>query len=184
MIERVNSLSKKSFYNYTGPEQVFKRINIIFGYNGRGKTSLAIGLIDQFKASGGSEKSYRFYNRQYIRSNIMLSDGDDKKIKGVIANFGEKDINIEGAIKELQAKIEDPSSMEKEIKKCEDDIKKSIDHIHDRRKGSLRINKKPNNKSINEINKLYEDDLSVALQVVDNKEELRAAVGDDTYRKL
>ena len=183
MIERVNGLCKKSFYNYTGPEQVFKRINIIFGYNGRGKTSLATGLIDQFKTNGGSDEGYRFYNRQYIRNNIMLSDGDDKKIKGVIANFGEKDINIEGAIKALQAKIEDPLPMEKEIKKCEDDIKKSIDNIHDRRKGSLRINKKPNNKSINEISKLYEDDLSVALQIVDNEEELRTVVGDDTYEK-
>lgn len=183
MIERVNGLCKKSFYNYTGPEQGFKRINIIFGYNGRGKTALAVGLIDQYKINGGSEKSYRFYDRQYIRKNIMLSDGDDKKIKGVIANFGEKDINIESAIKSLLSKVEDLLPIEKDIKKHEEDIKRCIDDIHDRRKGSLRINKKPSSKSVNEIIRLYEDDLSVASQIVDNDEELRNVVGDDTYEK-
>ena len=38
MIEQVNNLNKKSFVNYTGPAEKFAEINILFGYNGRGKT--------------------------------------------------------------------------------------------------------------------------------------------------
>lgn len=45
MIEQVKKFSQKSFVNYTGPVEKFAEVNILFGYNGRGKTSLANGLV-------------------------------------------------------------------------------------------------------------------------------------------
>ena len=48
MIERVSNLTKKSFNSYSGPAEKFKLKNVIFGYNGRGKSSLALGLKDTY----------------------------------------------------------------------------------------------------------------------------------------
>ena len=48
MIKRLNDFSYKSFRNYSGPDEEFKRVNIVFGYNGRGKSSLTHGVIKAF----------------------------------------------------------------------------------------------------------------------------------------
>lgn len=50
LITNVTNLTKKSFVNYTGPVNTdfFSSKNIIFGYNGRGKSSLALGIIEEF----------------------------------------------------------------------------------------------------------------------------------------
>ena len=48
MIVKIDGLTKKSFNNYSTPDNFFKKKNIIFGYNGRGKSSLASGIAEQF----------------------------------------------------------------------------------------------------------------------------------------
>ena len=116
MIEQVKNFSQKSFINYTGPVEKFAEVNILFGYNGRGKTSLANGLVEEFlKDSNNEEKNYRFFNRNYITNNLMLEQSKDSKIKGVIANFGKKDVDSEKQIKELESKIIDTKELKNEL---------------------------------------------------------------------
>ena len=56
MINKVNNLNEKSFKNYSGPDKEFKEKNIIFGYNGRGKSSLAKGIIQEFLKDNENKK--------------------------------------------------------------------------------------------------------------------------------
>lgn len=47
MLEDINNYNYKSFKNYTGPSETkFKKKNIFFGYNGKGKTALSKGIIN------------------------------------------------------------------------------------------------------------------------------------------
>ena len=74
IVKKIENFTEKSFKNYTGPDREFKQKNIIFGYNGRGKTSLAKGLIREFlKDTANSSENYRFFNRNYIKENIILN---------------------------------------------------------------------------------------------------------------
>ena len=57
MIEQVRNFSQKSFVNYTGPSEKFSEVNILFGYNGRGKTSLANGLVEEFLKDSNYEEN-------------------------------------------------------------------------------------------------------------------------------
>lgn len=140
MIKKVYNLNEKSFRNYNGPDKGFKEKNIIFGYNGRGKTSLAKGLIREFlKDTANSSENYRFFNRNYIKENIILKESNNSKIKGVIANFGKKDVDIEKQIKLLEENIIDTKELENEIQQLNKNIRAEIDKIHDEKKGSISI---------------------------------------------
>lgn len=131
MIEQVRNFSQKSFVNYTGPVEKFIEVNILFGYNGRGKTSLANGLVEEFlKDKNNEEKNFRFFNRNYITNNLMLEQSKDSKIKGVIANFGKKDIDSEKQIRELELKIIDTKELSNEINKLNKEVREEIDRIH------------------------------------------------------
>lgn len=157
MIEQVNNLNKKSFVNYTGPTEKFAEINILFGYNGRGKTSLANGLVEEFfKDKSNTESNIRFFNRNYITNNLMLEQSRDSKIKGVIANFGQKDIDTEKQIKELQKNIINTKELNDEINRLNKEIRNEIDKIHDEKKGNVAISKKPKSKSNEEVIALYQ----------------------------
>lgn len=72
MLENINNYNYKSFKNYTVPsENKFKKKNIFFGYNGKGKTALSKGIIDEFlKNSENISTNYRFYNKDYIKKII------------------------------------------------------------------------------------------------------------------
>ncbi|WP_052570678.1 hypothetical protein [Endomicrobium proavitum] len=49
MIEKVCNYTHKSFKNYTNPGDLkFKQKNIIFAYNGKGKSSLVLGVKREF----------------------------------------------------------------------------------------------------------------------------------------
>ena len=120
MINKVNNLNEKSFKNYSGPDKEFKQKNIIFGYNGRGKSSLAKGIIQEFlKDNENKESNYRFFNRNYISDNLILKESKDSKIKGVIANFGKKDVDIEKQIELLELDVVDTKKLEDEIRQLD-----------------------------------------------------------------
>ena len=75
MIEQVTNLTKKSFDGYSGPVEKFKLKNVIFGYNGRGKSSLAIGLKDAYLDNAlSSEGNFRFFSKDYVEDNLILKD--------------------------------------------------------------------------------------------------------------
>lgn len=181
MIEQVKNFSQKSFVKYTGPAEKFAEVNILFGYNGRGKTSLANGLVEEFlKDSNNEDKNYRFFNRNYITNNLMLEQSKDSKIKGVIANFGQKDIDSEKQIKELESKIIDTKELNNEIHKLNKEIRNEIDRIHDTKKGNVTISKKSKSKSNEDVIQLYTEDIKEAKKIEADEEKLLNTKGDNS----
>lgn len=181
MIEQVRNFSQKSFVNYTGPSEKFVEVNILFGYNGRGKTSLANGLVEEFlKDKNNEEKNFRFFNRNYITNNLMLEQSNDSKIKGVIANFGQKDIDSEKQIKELELKIIDTKELGNEINKLNKEVRDEIDRIHDTKKGNIAISKKPKNKSNEDVIALYNEDIKEAKKIEIDEEKLLDTKGNNS----
>lgn len=91
MIETISDYSFKSFKNYSGPsnEEKFKQKNIFFGYNGKGKTALSKGILEEIeKKYDASTDNYRFFNKNYINDSLLLENNTN--LKGVVANFGRK----------------------------------------------------------------------------------------------
>ena len=48
MLKKIHNFTHKSFKNYTGPDEEFRNVNVIFGYNGTGKTALVKGIKEEF----------------------------------------------------------------------------------------------------------------------------------------
>lgn len=183
-IEKVENFTEKSFKNYTGPEQYFKEKNIIFGYNGRGKSSLAKGIIMEFKKLNPNiENNYRFFNHNYINNNLLLKESEDSKIKGVIANFGEKDIDVEKQIDSLESQIINTDSIKEEIDELNKEIRNEIDKIHDEKKGNSKIQKKSNLNNNADVIKSYNEDLIKAKKYENNEDELLKIKGNDSFEK-
>ena len=182
MIEKVNNLTKKSFKNYTGPDNIFKQKNIIFAYNGKGKSSLAEGIVEEFKKDfTKNDQNYRIYNRNYIKDNLILED-DTSKLKGIIANFSKKDNDIEKKIKTLQSEIKETKQLELEINNAKKIIEDECKKILNDRKGTLRIQRK----SIDIDNpkdalKSYYSDLQNAKKIENNEEELLKIKGTTDF---
>ena len=134
-VDRVENFSHKSF----------KRKNIIFGYNGRGKSSLVVGIIKKFMLDSEVERdNYRLFDCDYIKRNLILKDSSNPRIKGVFANFGERNVDIEDKISKLESQIVDVSELEDAIDEINKKIREEIDKIHDARRGNSKINKKWN----------------------------------------
>lgn len=183
-VKQVTNLTKKSYVNYTGPQEQFKEKNIIFGYNGKGKSSLASGIITEFlKDSKNTEANFRFFDRQFINRNLELKDSENSTIKGVVANFGEKNVEIEKRINELKSQIVDEEPLKIEIKHLESIVRKEIDSIHDRKKGKSKIAKKPLSKKIEDVIGLYNEDLKEAKKIEKDEDKLIKINGDNDLEK-
>lgn len=147
MIEQVCSLCEKSWSNYTGPSDHFKRVNLIFGLNGSGKSSLADGIMGETRGEDDTG-NIPFYNREYISNSLLLEDHSE--LRGVKVDFGQHDIGVEKQIKEFK-KFENEASeaRDAEIEKMNDaktDLLERISKIIDSVKGSLRIQQKRKDK--------------------------------------
>lgn len=59
MIKGLTNFTRKSFKNHTTGE-IFKNRNLIFGYNGRGKSSLADGIAEEFERTNSSNEGLYF----------------------------------------------------------------------------------------------------------------------------
>ncbi len=182
MIEKVNNLIHKSFNKYSGPENpCFNQKNIIFGYNGKGKSALAEGVYAEIiKINGIAKANYRFFNRAYIKDNILLEEGE--KLKGVVASFGESDTNIEGQIKDLKNKIINIEEIEKQIRGSSDLINEEIKKIISDKSGSSSIKQKRDTDIKNVIAK-YNDSYNKALNLVDNEDELEKVSSTENFTK-
>ena len=105
MITTLKTFSRKSFKDYLLPSELsFKRKNLIFGYNGRGKSSLASTIAEQF-GEENEENSLRLFNRDYILNNLIVED--NSVIKGVKAVFGKKEVDAETEIKLKKEELQD-----------------------------------------------------------------------------
>ena len=183
MIEKIYSLSKKSFKNYSGPDFKFKRINIVFGYNGRGKSSLAEGIIDEFLKNNVNENC-RFFNKSFIRKNISLEETTDNQlIKGVKANFGKKDIDIEKKITDFEHKIIDTTELKKQVDNKFKQITDSFEDVFQKKKGNVSIRTRSKGTDINEILNGYVADYNNAKKLESNDDNLVTIIGDDSFEK-
>lgn len=182
MIEMIHDYTFKSFKNYSGPEKnKFKKKNVFFGYNGRGKTALSKGILLEIKKDETiTVDNYRFFNKDYIKNNLLLEN--NMKIKGIIANFGKENIDIEKMIEEKSKEIQDLSSFKKEKSELEEMLKKEINQIFDSKKGNSSIRRK-NEDNIKELIKLYQKDLEPALKIAKSKENLRNVKEFSFYEK-
>jgi wobble nucleotide-excising tRNase len=187
MITKLNKFTLKSFVNYTNPNDLlFRAKNILFGYNGKGKSSIAIGIKDEFlKDTAKKPENLRIFDRDYISHSLLLENSDGK-IKGVEASFGKGGVEIENKIKELEKLIikeDEIGKLDTSIAKLRKEIKTEIDKIHDRRKGEASIQRKSKDESIERVIELYKKDFQDAKKIEVDDEKLIKINGDNAIEK-
>lgn len=187
MITKLNNFTLKSFVGYTNPNDLlFRAKNILFGYNGKGKSSIAIGIKDEFlKDTTKKPENLRIFDRDYISHSLLLENSEGK-IKGVEANFGQGGVNIENKIKELEKQIiseVEIAKLDSNIVDSRKKIRTEIDAIHDRRKGEVGISKKSSTDSIERVIELYKNDFQEAKKIEAEEEKLIKIIGDNAIEK-
>lgn len=187
MITKLNNFTLKSFVGYTNPNDLlFRAKNILFGYNGKGKSSIAIGIKNEFlKDTSKKSENLRIFDRDYI-SNSLLLESSDGKIKGVEASFGKGGVDIENKIKELEKLIikeDEIGKLDTGIAKLRKEIRTEIDKIHDRRKGEANIQRKSKEESVERVIELYKKDFQDAKKIEADDDKLIKINGDNTIEK-
>ena len=182
MITQINNYTFKSFKNYTGPtEAPFKEKNILFGYNGKGKSSLSKGILDEYKKDASiSENNYRYFDKDYIKNSLLLEESNE--IKGIVANFGKENVDIEKEISKKKELLTNINVLEDKQQEYENNIKKEIDSIFNNKKGSSSIKKK-NFTTLDVLFQSYQKDLAPALKLVSKKEDLKNIKDSSEYEK-
>ena len=187
MITKLNNFTHKSFVGYTNPNDLlFRAKNILFGYNGKGKSSIAIGIKDEFlKDTIKKPENLRLFDRDYIHNSLLLESSEDK-LKGVEASFSKEDVEIENKIKELEKQIiseVEIAKLDTNIADLRKNIRAKVDTIHDRRKGKVGISKKSSNDKVERVIELYKKDFQDAQKIEADKEKLINIIGDNTIEK-
>jgi wobble nucleotide-excising tRNase len=187
MITKLNNFTLKSFVEYTNPNDLlFCAKNILFGYNGQGKSSIAIGIRDEFlKDITKKSENLRFFDRDYI-SNSLLLKNTEGKIKGVKASFSKSGVHIEKQINELEKLIishEEIEKLENSVVKSSKEIRNEVDKIHNRRKGKANIQRKYKEELVERVIELYKKDFENAEEIEADKEKLIKIYGDDAIEK-
>ena len=187
MIAKLNNFTLKSFVGYTNPNNLlFRAKNILFGYNGKGKSSIAVGIKDEFlKDTVKKPENLRIFNRDYISHSLLLENSEGK-IKGVEASFGSDVVDIENKIKELEKQIiseVEIAKLDSNIFDSRKKIRTEIDAIHDRRKGEVGISKKSSTDSIERVIELYKNDFQEAKKIEADEEKLIKIIGDNAIEK-
>jgi len=187
MITKLNTFTHKSFVGYTNPNDLlFRAKNILFGYNGKGKSSIAIGIKDEFlKDPNKKPENLRIFDRDYI-SNSLLLENSEGKIKGVEASFGKGVVDIENKIKELEkliVSVDEIGKLDAGILKLRKEIRSDIDTIHDRRKGDANIQRKSKDESIERVIELYKKDYQDAKKIEADDDKLIKISGDNSIEK-
>lgn len=173
MLELITDFSKKSFKNYSMKEELkFNAINIIYGVNGRGKTSLARGIKEIIEEN--NPDSLRYFYTDYIHELLLLEDSN--KFKGVKATFGTKNVEIENKIIKLKNEVVDMTDTKKLLVEKRRKLRELINEIHKSRKGNLKIPLKSSNKSIEEVIAIYEKNLKDAKKIEHNIEDRKSVV--------
>lgn len=178
MLNNLQSYTLKSFSDYSGPVDKFCQKNIIFGYNGCEKSSLAKGLVEQY----GRLDNSRLFNREYVKNNLLMED-NDSKIQGVRAVFGEQQVSNAQKIKELKNQLKDEKVHQTNIDASESKIRLLIDSKHDQKKGSLSINRKQRNIDIKRVIDLYQADIATAKKIQADENILIGYKGDKSLEK-
>lgn len=192
MIVKINGLTKKSFKNYSTPDNFFKKKNIIFGYNGRGKSSLASGIAEQFLLNH-DEVGLRYFDTDYVNDSLVIEDSEGKLLKGVKATFSKPDVSIEESIKKKRLQLVNIDSDKDKIKSEREQLRKRIDSLVKVKKGKVRIQSK--NKIMLEVDNIhwegcpdidwvlrqYNNDLASAQKIEPDVNKLRIIDGNKDY---
>ena len=183
MITKINNFTYKSFSGFTNPDDLlFRSKNILFGNNGKGKSSIAIGIKNEFlKEASKKPENLRIFDRDYISNSLLLEDSDGK-IKGVEANFGKSGVDIENNIKEFEKLIikeDEIINLNSAIFKLRTEIRSEIDAIHSRRKGNAGIKKSYENDTVERVIERYENDYQKAKEIEKDDEKLIKIIGDN-----
>lgn len=167
-IEYIEDYTYKSFNNFSNADIPFTVINYIYGNNGAGKSSLALGIEAEGRKLG---KGVALFNAEYTNKNLLLNESNPNLIAGVVAAFGSENIEIKNKIKQYESAVSD---IENDISQKNNyievrvrNISNIIDDIFKRnkqgtniRRKSIRIeNYKDAYEWIQGIKKAYEKDL-------------------------
>lgn len=113
----INSIKLKNVasYNQERTLNTDKKINLIYGLNGTGKTTLSNFLKDKNNTkfsdssiSGGETAKYLVYNQEFINENFYEKDD----LKGVFT-ISESNVTAEENVKKAKAEIEKLETKEK-----------------------------------------------------------------------
>lgn len=187
MITKLNNFTYKSFVDYTNPNNLlFCTKNILFGYNGKGKSSIAIGIKNEFlKNPIKNQENFRVFDRDYISTSLLL-ENTDGKIKGIEASFGKGVVDIENKVKELEKLIISKTEIDKldlNIVRLKKEIRTNIDTIHNRRKGKSNIQKKSKDETVVRVIELYKKDFKEAKKIESDDNKLIEVNGDNSIEK-
>lgn len=184
VVNKVIAWTDKSWANYTGPDKGFSDTNVVFGNNGHGKSSLAQGIKAEFLKTD-VEDNLRFFNKSYVEEYLLL-DESGKAIRGVKANFGKEDVDVEKEIKELsnaRQKLEkETETLESAISKRQNDILHIVSDVFARRKGNTRIQSKPTANGYKDVLRRWNADYQNAASEFPN-EDFSSVIGDDSADK-
>lgn len=192
MIGKIDCLTKKSFNKYSTPDNFFKKKNIIFGYNGRGKSSLASGIAERFLIDN-DEVGLRYFDTNYVNDSLVMKDSEGKLLKGVKATFSKKDVDIEQKIEEKRSQLVSIDDDKNEIKSEREQLRKKIDSLVKVKKGKTGIySKKQKMLEVDDIHWegcpdidwvlcQYNNDLASAQKIEPDINKLRAIDGNKDY---
>lgn len=158
----------------------FKSVNVGYGKNGAGKSSLVRILRDTYS---GELSSMRIYDKDYVDRVLLMENRSG--INGVISNFGERDVELEKKIRslgEVNDKLaNDLSEKKRRYSDLEQSVRLSMSDIFNRRKGSnSHIKNKPFSKTVREIFGLWVEDYGKAVEQFP-KEDFSKITGDTDY---
>lgn len=116
---------------------LFKKNNVFFGYNGKGKSSLAKGIEKEIRDQRGiTDNDFRIFSKDYLKLKLV---NDKRRIKGVKAVFGNKNVKNDEEIEQLKEKIQDTTILSNEIISNLKSIDSLIKTIEDGIRGPKKI---------------------------------------------
>ncbi|MFD3243307.1 AAA family ATPase [Staphylococcus simulans] len=156
MIEKLENENHKSFRNYTSNDK-FTNINIFFGKNGSGKTSLTEIIAKK------SEENNRVFDTTFVRDNVEAYE----EIDGVKLIVGKEQIDNEKLIKNIKSENDEISTTKQMINEFLNDAKRRLSTIiHNEFKNS-KENFKTGNKIKHKKNTEFEPDKAYKLWLKD-----------------
>ncbi len=185
-IEYLENYTYKSFVNFTNKNTPFWGVNYIYGNNGAGKSSLALGIEAEGRRIG---KGTALFNAEYTNKNLLLDESNPNLIAGVVAAFGFENIEIKNKIKQYESDIlgieNDMSQKNDSVAGRVQNISKIIDDIFKKnrqgtniRRKNIRIEKyKDAFEWIQGIKKTYEGDLIASKGSEDESNEINITCG-------
>lgn len=183
MIVKLQDFTEKSFKNYSTADDFFKQKNLIFGYNGRGKSSLATGLAKKFTEGGGSKDDLRIFNKDYIKESMLIESTGE--ITGVSITIDKKNVDIKDEISRIQKSKVEEEVLKSQIEDITKTISSSISSINKLKKGDLdiKIKRVDAEKGLLDTLKRYRNDIEEAKKIQPNIDKLKNYQGDNSTQE-